>query len=564
MPLHYFAVLSFRVCIDGIELDSQFQNSARPGVRTETGTPVLDQSSGLPETAQAVVESSVSNSNDWMSELSLGVERTCKPQLIVRRNDIQLDFSYLPGSIGDEYAQVLGHKIIDVPPMTVLRVYDGEYGADIDETGKLQTGGLQQHIRKLDRALASAYPIEIHVIHRSYTDDSNTLVKEKDWPGVIHLHPVKNFGVQPDAHSEIVKDISRQVGADIVHMHITDTRLAALVSEKSEDRGLAVTFHNGLVTADSDLTVATLRSSDMRAILDIAQKHLESSGFFKGSLEALKEVVSKVRRRILKTSSYAPLIYDRAALRAEKSTFFAAGLASVSKHNQVEFADRASAVVGVPMDIALFSPDSITPERKQELREELGVTGKRVLLCHGRIHALKGQHYLPHVAAKLEEITQSDFTIIILGPSRDVAFMQELRGLIADRKVADRFMILDGRPNEYIRDVLAITDVMLFPTRIEALGGAGIEAGLMEVPVVGHHIGGVPEVVAHGKSGYLLPVGDTNGMANRIAELLHNENLRVSMGKYAREHCVSRYDAINVATRYVELVYGPQVLGGRA
>ena len=539
-------------------MDSQSSQVFRSVERSKAAMSSFDQSHADHASKLAENGSRHNSSN----EASLANVCIPKPELVIRRADLQLDFSYLPGEIGEEFSEVLGHRIIDAPPMTVIRVYDGVYGAAKDESGKLQTGGLQQCIRKLDRALVHSYPIEIHVVHRSYTDEAEFVIREPGWRGEIHVHPVKDFGSRPDAHSDYVRELSLRLPADIVHLHITDTRLAALVAEKSERTGLAVTFHNGLVTDQCELSVSAVRSTDVQAMLEIVRKHLRSNGLFSGALEAAKEIVSKVQRRLFQTTPYASAVYDAAVGHADRSRFVAAGLCSVSSHSQIEFAERPSAVIGDPMDTAQFDPAAVTESRKQEIRRELAVGPEtRVLLCHGRVHSLKGQHFLPAIAAELERISEADFKIVIVGPWHERTYVEDIHSRITELNVGHRFVILDGRPNEYVRDALAISDVMLFPTRIEALGGASIEAGLMKVPVVGHRVGGVPEVVVDGSTGYLLSIGDTAGMAERVSKLLADDQLRLSMGMRAREHCVDTFNSINVATRYVELVYGPQVVG---
>ena len=80
------------------------------------------------------------------------------------------------------------------------------------------------------------------------------------------------------------------------------------------------------------------------------------------------------------------------------------------------------------------------------------------------------------------------------------------------------------------------------------------------MPVVGSDAGGLPEVVRHGETGYLLPVGDVEGMAARAIEILKDDERRRAMGEAARHRAESLFDADRIVSQY-EAVYA-RVLGG--
>jgi glycosyltransferase involved in cell wall biosynthesis len=82
------------------------------------------------------------------------------------------------------------------------------------------------------------------------------------------------------------------------------------------------------------------------------------------------------------------------------------------------------------------------------------------------------------------------------------------------------------------------------------------------VPVIGSDAGGLPEVVAHGETGYLLPVGDVEGMAARTLEILKDPERKREMGRAARKRAAELFSAEDVVPRY-ERFY-EQVLAGPA
>ena len=102
-----------------------------------------------------------------------------------------------------------------------------------------------------------------------------------------------------------------------------------------------------------------------------------------------------------------------------------------------------------------------------------------------------------------------------------------------------------------IADYLSVSDVLLLPSEQESFGLAALEAMACEVPVIASRVGGIPEVVTDGETGFLSDVGDVEKMAADAANLLANERLRTEMGKRARESAISRYRTDLVIPQYI-------------
>jgi L-malate glycosyltransferase len=103
-----------------------------------------------------------------------------------------------------------------------------------------------------------------------------------------------------------------------------------------------------------------------------------------------------------------------------------------------------------------------------------------------------------------------------------------------------------------IVDYLSASDVLLLPSEQESFGLAALEAMACEVPVVASRVGGVPEVVSDGETGFLSEVGDVEKMADDAARLLGDADFRHEMGKRARESAVSRYRTDIVIPQYIK------------
>jgi N-acetyl-alpha-D-glucosaminyl L-malate synthase BshA len=117
-------------------------------------------------------------------------------------------------------------------------------------------------------------------------------------------------------------------------------------------------------------------------------------------------------------------------------------------------------------------------------------------------------------------------------------------------KVYDHCVFVGKQPK--IVDYLSAADVLLLPSEQESFGLAALEAMACEVPVIASRVGGVPEVVEDGETGFLSEVGDVEKMANDAARLLAEPDLRREMGQRARESAISRYRTDIVIPRYIE------------
>jgi len=73
-----------------------------------------------------------------------------------------------------------------------------------------------------------------------------------------------------------------------------------------------------------------------------------------------------------------------------------------------------------------------------------------------------------------------------------------------------------------------------------------------DVPVIASRVGGVPEVVTDGETGFLSAVGDVGKMAGDAVQLLANEKMRREMGRRARESAIGRYRTDVVIPQYID------------
>ena len=130
-----------------------------------------------------------------------------------------------------------------------------------------------------------------------------------------------------------------------------------------------------------------------------------------------------------------------------------------------------------------------------------------------------------------------------------------------DRGLRQRVFFLGNVPN--LEEVVGGSDLFLLPSEAESFGMAALEAMASEVPVIATQSGGLPEVVDDGLTGYLLPVGDIDGMAQRAIEILSNDNFALRMGAAGRAVAIERFSEEKIVPRYREM-YERVIAGDRA
>lgn len=129
---------------------------------------------------------------------------------------------------------------------------------------------------------------------------------------------------------------------------------------------------------------------------------------------------------------------------------------------------------------------------------------------------------------KIRRAVDARLTLVGDGPE-----LQGCLDLAKEHGVADD-IICTGTINDVVPP-LSSADLLLQPSGSEAFGLAALEALACEVPVVGYRVGGLPDVVVDGETGYLVPFKDIDQLAKRSIEILSSDAARQKMGLRGRE-----------------------------
>lgn len=150
------------------------------------------------------------------------------------------------------------------------------------------------------------------------------------------------------------------------------------------------------------------------------------------------------------------------------------------------------------------------------------------------------------IFAKIRETV--DARLFLVGDGQESMKAEQM---VRDLNLGDS-VVFFGVVDE-IHPLLAAADLLLLPSESESFGMAALEALASGVPVVGSTVGGIPEVVEHGVSGYLAPVGDVGAMADFALRILTRPAETKTMSRMARKRAADLFDYRGIITQYESL-----------
>lgn len=133
----------------------------------------------------------------------------------------------------------------------------------------------------------------------------------------------------------------------------------------------------------------------------------------------------------------------------------------------------------------------------------------------------------------------------------------ELEHFVDELQLTDVTTFTGNVLNNSVCSYLHQMDIYVALSRLdsESFGVAILEASACELPVVVSNVGGLPEVVEDGKTGFVVPKENPTAAANALLELIENPSLRNQMGKEGRKMVIKDYEWSENVTR-MENLYG--------
>jgi len=168
------------------------------------------------------------------------------------------------------------------------------------------------------------------------------------------------------------------------------------------------------------------------------------------------------------------------------------------------------------------------------------------LLYVGRLEIEKGIPYLLRMLQKLPET----FRLAVVG---DGSMRTYYETMSAQMGIAQRVCFKGWLSTKALEDEYKTAAILIMPSLTESFGKVGIEAMYWGTPVVAFSVGGIPEWLQNGRTGYLIPPLDVDAMAECVKSLMADNSLRYEMGRNAIAYVNERFRAEDHARRLIDV-----------
>jgi len=307
----------------------------------------------------------------------------------------------------------------------------------------------------------------------------------------IKTYPLFQYPPYELALASRIVDVVQHIGLDLLHVHYAIPHAAAAFTAKQilEREGISIPV------------ITTLHGTDITLVG--------------------------------KDPSYEPVV----AFSIDMSD----GITTVSedlKKDTLEHFKIKSPIEVIPNFIDL---NRFKKQPKEHFRKAICPNNERLVVHTSNFRKVKRVQDVLKVFCRVRQVIPARLLLIGDGPER--AEMEELsRNICAPEDV--RFL---GKL-EQVEEVLSLSDLFLMTSEKESFGLAALEAMACEVPVISTNAGGLPELNAHGQSGFLCDVGDIDDMVEKSMHILDENHLeKFKKGALAR---AKDFDLTNILPKY--------------
>ena len=202
-------------------------------------------------------------------------------------------------------------------------------------------------------------------------------------------------------------------------------------------------------------------------------------------------------------------------------------------------AGKAMVKIAPGIDVDHFAPVDST-----QLRKELNLEGKKVIVSVGRLVHRKGQdHLIESMPQILESVPDAHLLMVGKGP-----YLEHLAKLVALNKLENHVSFIGRIQYAELPRFISAGDVFAMPSRsrlagleVEGLGIVYLEASSCGLPVIAGSSGGAPDAVIDGVTGFVVDGTDNQQIAKAAIELLNNPEKAKAMGMAGRQWIIDNW-----------------------
>jgi D-inositol-3-phosphate glycosyltransferase len=390
--------------------------------------------------------------------------------------------------------------------------------------GGKDTGGMNVYVRELTRELGR-HGVGVDVFTRSQDEHVPQVLHDLGYCNrVVHVTAGPEVPMAREVLAELLPQFAegiqefaraKDLTYDLIHSHYWLSGLVGLQLRRQWQVPMVHMFH----------TLARMKSR-------VAQSPEEEPSSLR--LEAETEILRSADRVV--ASTQAELAQFQWLYKVDTSH---------------------TAVISPGVDTAHFYPIPI-----DEAKAFVGLPPKENLLLYvGRIEPLKGVDVLLEALAILEKndvLEDHPVRVAIIGGEPEAgeeemtAEMARLKGICRSLGMGEIVTFLGKQDQESLPYYYSAAEVVVMPSHYESFGMVALEAMACGTPVVASETGGLIFLVRDGETGFHVPAGDAEALADRLQTLIQDEVLRARLGRTAAEYAKG-YDWSTITGHIVEL-----------
>lgn len=186
------------------------------------------------------------------------------------------------------------------------------------------------------------------------------------------------------------------------------------------------------------------------------------------------------------------------------------------------------------------------PRDVRARRAEFAYPQEKILMHISNFRPVKRISDVVDIFARVNEKIPSRLLLVGEGPD-----LPKVQSKIREMGLDNRVQFL-GKQDD-VAGVISLADLMLLPSEKESFGLVALEAMACGVPTVGSEAGGIPELVSHGETGFLAPIGDTVRMANYAMQLLSDPVLYHQFSEACLDRACNKFCNDYIAEQYEQI-----------
>ncbi|MFS0722617.1 N-acetyl-alpha-D-glucosaminyl L-malate synthase BshA [Paenibacillus sp. 1P07SE] len=192
------------------------------------------------------------------------------------------------------------------------------------------------------------------------------------------------------------------------------------------------------------------------------------------------------------------------------------------------------------------------PRDIRTLRMDYAKSEEKIMMHISNFRPVKRVSDVVDIFARVQERIPSKLLLVGEGPD-----LSRIQCKVRDMGLEGKVHYL-GKQDD-VAQVISLADLMLLPSEKESFGLVALEAMACGVPTIGSQAGGIPELVTHGETGYLSPIGDVESMAANSIRLLSQPALYDQFREACLNRARTRFCNDRITSEYEQIYY--RVLG---